>query len=119
MKKNLWLEEPEEHDYPAAQDYLELVLDKDLARKKVDALREAKVEVKKAKDILRASGLALLTKKNIHVRENLRKVKKGKKLSPILLVKGVGQKLIVADGYHRICATYCLCEDLEIPCKLV
>ena len=25
-KADIWLEEPEEHDYPAAQDYLELLL---------------------------------------------------------------------------------------------
>ena len=38
MKKNtpkadIWLEEPEEHDYPAAQDYLELLFVPDEAQK--------------------------------------------------------------------------------------
>ena len=38
MKKNtpkadIWLEEPEEHDYPAAQDYLELLFVSDEAKK--------------------------------------------------------------------------------------
>jgi len=27
--------------------------------------------------------------------------------------------LIVADGYHRICASYHLDEDADIPCRLV
>jgi hypothetical protein len=26
--------------------------------------------------------------------------------------------LVVADGYHRICASYHLDEDAEIPCRL-
>jgi hypothetical protein len=25
----------------------------------------------------------------------------------------------VADGYHRICASYHLDEDTEIPCRMV
>jgi hypothetical protein len=27
--------------------------------------------------------------------------------------------MIVADGYHRICASYYLDEDIEISCRLV
>jgi disulfide oxidoreductase YuzD len=71
---------------------------------------------KKSKDILRASNLPLLPKDNIHVKENLKKVNKGKKLSPILLVRD--SKLIIADGYHRVCAIYYLSEDLEVPCRI-
>jgi hypothetical protein len=26
--------------------------------------------------------------------------------------------LIVADGYHRICASYHLDEDADIPCRI-
>ena len=73
---------------------------------------------KKAKDILRASQLPRLHKKNIHVKNNLKKVKKGKLMSPVLLVRGEN-KLIIADGYHRVCAIYYLSEDLEIPCRIV
>src|SRR5260221_8426462 len=39
------------------------------------------------------------------------------KLSPVLLV--VGKPLIIADGYHRVCALHALSEDLDIPCRLV
>ena len=48
-------------------------------------------------------------------------VKKGKALSPVLLVRGeIGRyPLVVADGYHRICASYHLDEDTEIPCRMV
>ena len=117
MKRKYWLSDPEPHDYPAALDYLELELPRKEAIQLVSALKSAPTIVKKAKDVLRAARLPLLDGSNIHVRENLRKVRKGKKLSPVLLV--VDGRLIIADGYHRVCAIYELSEDLEIPCRLV
>jgi hypothetical protein len=47
----------------------------------------------------------------------LKKVARGEALSPVLLVRGT--PLVVADGYHRICASYHLAEDADIPCRLV
>ena len=116
--KSLWLENPEMHDYPAASDYLELLMQKKDANNLIEQLKKTDTIQKKAKDILRASQLPLLPKDNIHVRENIKKVKKGKLLSPILLVRS-DHKLIIADGYHRICAIYYLSEDLNIPCRIV
>ncbi len=116
--KTIWLAEPKKHDYPAAQDYLELILSPILAKGKVTELIGAKTIKKKAKDIFRASGLSLLPKDNKHVAINLKKFKTGNKLSPLLLVRG-NHNLIIADGYHRLCASYYLSEDLEVPCKLV
>ena len=119
MKKEIWLTEPETHDFPAAQDYLELICSPEVAMNIVARLKRAKTVNKKAKDILRASGLVLLTKENRHVKENIKKVKDGKKLSPILLVVFNGC-LIIADGYHRCCSIYAgLSEDLTIPCRIV
>ncbi|WP_160140202.1 hypothetical protein [Chryseobacterium sp. c4a] len=117
-KDNLWMKEPEDHDFPAALDYLELLFTPDEAQKIVENLKGAKTITKKSKDILRASKLALLPETNIHVKENLKKVEKNKKLSPILLVRGQ-HELIIADGYHRLCCSYYLTEDLEVPCRLV
>jgi len=117
-KDTIWLKEPEDHDFPAAQDYLELLFKPDDARKLVEKLKTAPTIIKKSKDILRASKLALLPETNIHVKENLKKVEKNKKLSPILLVRGQNE-LIIADGYHRLCCSYYLTEDLEVPCRLI
>lgn len=117
-KADIWLREPEEHDFPAAQDYLELLFVPDEAQKIVAKLKKASTIKKKSKDILRASKLALLPETNIHVKENLKKVEKNKKLSPILLVRGQNE-LIIADGYHRLCSSYYLTEDLDVPCRLV
>jgi hypothetical protein len=116
MKKTLWLDAPEEHDYPAAADYLDLLFPGNIVEGIVNRLRKAPTVTKKAKDILRASGLPLLPKDNIHVQHDLDKVKDGKKLAPILLVRG--KKLIIADGYHRICTIHYLSEDLEVPCRI-
>lgn len=118
MSENIWLEEPESHDFPAAQDYLELLYTKAVVKPMVDKLKKASTIRKKAKDILRASGLPLLSADNCHVRDNIKKVKKGKKLSPVLLVV-INGKLHIADGYHRCCAIYALSEDLSIPCRIV
>ncbi|MDQ1859042.1 hypothetical protein [Chryseobacterium sp. WLY505] len=117
-KDNIWLKEPEDHDFPAAQDYLELLFQSEEAKKMVEQLKAAPTIIKKSKDILRASKLTLLPETNIHVKENLKKVEKNKKLSPILLVRGQNE-LIIADGYHRLCSSYYLTEDLEVPCRLI
>jgi hypothetical protein len=116
MKNEIWLREPEDHDFPAAADYLELHFSKDVAAAIVAKLRKTETTTKKAKDVLRAAGLPLLDRDNIHVHEDLKKVKDGEKLSPVLLV--AGRPLIIADGYHRVCAIYALSEDLEVPCRL-
>jgi len=81
-----WLSEPEEHDYPAAGDYLELITGPHLVAVLVEGLRRTQNVHRKAKDILRASGLPLLPTDNPHVASDLKKVRKTQPLSPILLV---------------------------------
>ncbi len=51
-----WLNEPEEHDYPAAQSYLELIYEEAIARNYVQELRAAGMSSFMAKDIFRASA---------------------------------------------------------------
>jgi hypothetical protein len=117
-----WKAEPDEHDYPAAQAYLSLLLQPDSAAEVVSRLRSAPLQHFKAKDLIRASRLDLLPESNEHVAADLRKVKPGRQLSPVLLVRGRlahDMPLTVADGYHRICASYWLDENADIPCKLV
>jgi hypothetical protein len=116
-----WKDEPEEHDYPASEAYLSLLLPADVIAATLTALRATPVTTHKAKDILRASGLPLLTPENAHVAADLEKIEKGKSLSPILLVRGdarIGTPLQIADGYHRVCASYHVDENTDIPCRL-
>lgn len=113
-----WRDAPDDHDYPAALSYLSLIFDPEKAGRLVSALKRAEMENFKAKDVFRASGLALLGVSNSHVEKNEQKIRDGKRLSPILLVRAFG-KVIVADGYHRLCAVYRHDEDAAIPCKIV
>ncbi|HJV64894.1 MAG TPA: hypothetical protein VJ550_04085 [Geomonas sp.] len=114
-----WLPEPEEQDYPAAFSYLCLTYDVSEADQIVARLRRAEMTKFKAKDIFRASCLPLLGISNSHLQKDQKKIKSGKELSPLLLVRDrANRKLVVADGYHRMCAVYSFDEDAWIPCKI-
>jgi hypothetical protein len=118
--KNMWLSKPEKHDYPAAESYLTLLYDEENAARYAKALADAPMASFKAKDIFRASELPLLGATNSHVRKNQKKIAAGKRLSPLLLVRDPEHgKLIIADGYHRMCAVYSFDEDTSVPCKLI
>ena len=113
-----WLEKPEAHDFPAAADYLDMLADAQSVKKLVKKLKAGTVTHKKAKDILRAARLRLLDDDNPHVAADLSKIKNGQPLSPILLVRGdftKGVPLQIADGYHRVCASYHTDENTDIP----
>jgi hypothetical protein len=117
-----WLDEPEPHDYNAATDYLSLIAESDAVSGTVDALKATSTTFRKAKDILRAAQMALLTDSNVRVKGDPAKIGAGKKLSPILLVRGdfhAAAPLQIADGYHRVCASHLTDENTPIPRKLV
>jgi hypothetical protein len=121
-RKEHWKQRPDDHDYPAAEDYLSLIATLDEAKSLARSLRTVPIVRRKAKDLLRASALPLLAPDNFHVAKDLKKVADGRLLSPVLCVRGMLRAhvpLIVADGYHRICASYHLDEDASIPCRIV
>ena len=66
----LWLNQPEEQDYPAALSYLSLIYSQPTAAGYVKKLRAAPISQFKAKDIFRASGLSLLGISNSHVEKD-------------------------------------------------
>jgi len=117
-----WLEKPEVHDFPAAADYLAMLADTQTVKKLTKKLKAGTVTHKKAKDILRAAQLTLLGVDNPHVATDLSKIKNGQPLSPILVVRGdftKGVPLQIADGYHRVCASYHTDENTDIPVIIV
>ena len=115
-----WLDDPEDHDYDAAADYLSMLAEDAVVAATVAALRSGKPVYRKAKDILRAARLTLLPVDNPHVKSDLAKIEAGKKLSPILLVRGTAaDPAQIADGYHRVCASFLTDENTSIPCRLV
>ena len=122
MSKVSWKSEPEEHDYPAATAYLSLIGDGAQTDDLVGRLKTAPLDYHKAKDILRAASLPLLAKDNPHVASDLKKIAENTRLSPVLLVRGdlsSGVPLQIADGYHRVCASYHIDENTDIPCHIV
>ena len=123
MPKNnklIWLTKPGDNDYLASLSYLGLIFGNKSAKKLVKALRKASMMSFKAKDIFRSSGLSLLCISNGHVEKNTKKLQAGIRLPPVLLVRDDRQRrLIIADGYHRLCSVYLIDEDADIPCKIV
>ena len=122
MTKAAWKNRPEAEDFPNAGQYLSLLFAERQATALVGKFRKGKVVKHAGKDIFRASFSRLLPRDDPHVSENLRKIAKGKKLSPVLLVRGDGAKglpLIIADGYHRVCAAYHHDYDEPVPCIIV
>ena len=123
MPKNTlsWKKKPEAADFAAAFNYLSLVYPDAQARTLVSGLRKAGTTGRAAKDLLRATGLPLLPRDEAHVETDLRRIHKGKPLSPVLLVQGDLSRhvlLVIADGYHRICAVCYFDEDAPIACRM-
>jgi hypothetical protein len=121
-KKHIWETKPAETDFKAARAYLGLLAEDAVAANIVKRLRAAKTSEFEAKDLLRASQTHLLDDDDPHVAENLKKLKKGKRLSPVLLVRGdaaQGVTLTIADGHHRICASYQWNVEEPVACRVV
>ena len=123
MSKNtkiIWLTKPGDNDYQASLSYLSLIFDIKSAKKLVKSLKKASMASFKAKDIFRSSGLSLLGISNGHVEKSTKKLQTGIRLPPLLLVRDDRQRrLIIAEGYHRLCSVYLIDEDANIPCKIV
>jgi hypothetical protein len=99
---------------------LSLIYDSKTVAKLSHQLKKAPVFEFKAKDIFRASGLSLLGVSNSHVEKERKKILAGLSLSPLLLVRDKANgKVVIADGYHRMCSVYGFDEYAVIPCKIV
>ena len=115
-----WLPDVEKGDYAAAKSYLGLLFGENQVKKTVARLKRAESVQFKAKDIFRASRLSLLGVSNSHIQKDREKIQRRQGLSPILLVRDERNgKVVIADGYHRLCAIYEVDEDAVIPCKIV
>jgi hypothetical protein len=116
-----WKKKPEAEDYAGALNFLSLIYPDAKSQTLLRALRHAKTVERAVKDLLRASNLPLLPRDEPHVADDLKRVHKGKALAPVLLVQGEMNKgipLIVADGYHRICAICYYDESAPVPCRM-
>jgi len=109
----------EEHNYTAAESYLSLIYPGNRVVEILAGLRSSPIVQFKSKDIFRASRLSLLGVSNSHVEKDIEKIQQGIGLSPILLIRDEQNgKVVIADGYHRMCAIYAFNEDAWISCKI-
>jgi hypothetical protein len=118
----IWKKQLFKEEFAAALDYLSLQLPNAKARKLVGEARNIRPTQRIAKDVLRASRLPLLPSDERHVAEDLKKIRKGKALSPVILIQGdltKGRPPIIADGYHRMCAACHADEDSPVAIVLV
>jgi hypothetical protein len=116
----LWTGKPADHDYSAAP--LSLLVGAGRVKQLVKALRVSSLTHPKAKGIPRAAGLPLLPLDNAHVASDFAKIADGTPLSPVPLARGdflSGRPLQIADGYHRVCASYLTDENTDISCRIV
>ena len=120
FKEIKWFPEVAEHNYPAAESYLSLIYPEGRVAEMMTEYRNAPIVHFKAKDIFRASRLSLLGVSNLHVEKDRKKIDKGEALSPLLLLRDEQNGVVViADGYHRLCAIYEFNEDALINCKII
>ena len=116
-----WAKKGEAEDFDAAVKFLSLLYPDIKAKALVRSLRDSRLIEHAAKDLLRAAHLPLLPSDEEHVAEDLKRIQKAKALAPVLLVRGdiaTGLPLIVADGYHRICAVCYFDESAPVPCRI-
>jgi hypothetical protein len=116
LRSPQWIDTPEDHSYTDARDYLSLMLGDEQADQGVELLRETPVITRKAKDILRASGHKLAPADDPAVGKVFDKVRRGEPLSPVLLFRAY--PMIIADGFHRVCALYHLDPDIGVLCQI-
>jgi hypothetical protein len=117
-----WKKRPEPADYEAALEYLSLQFKQTMARQWVAKGRRAPCIERIAKDLLRASNLPLLSVDEKHVAADLKRIRKGKPLSPIIVIQGdllKNRPFVIADGYHRVCAACHADEDAPVAAVLV
>ncbi len=115
-----WLDEPEQKDYLAARSFLSMMIEPQELDETIEALRHAPRSQWAAKDLLRAAALPpLRAKQSAEVAEKLGKIKDGVAISPVLLVGGLREFLVIADGYHRISAAHRVDEDARVPGRLL
>jgi len=116
-----WTNQGAASDFEAARKFLSLLGSEAKVDAIVKTLRKAKIVEHAAKDLLRAAQLPLLPRDEPHVDADLKRIHKGKALAPILAVRGdfaLGLPLIVADGYHRICAVCYFDENAPVRCRI-
>jgi hypothetical protein len=112
-----WLAQPEPDDYEGALSYLTLLFDAGVAREHLARLKAARTSTFWAQDILRAAQLEPLQPTDGQVERNLTKIRDGQKLAPLLLLRQPA-RLIIVDGFHRLCAAHAVNAEAPVAVRI-
>lgn len=117
----LWLTKPVAKDFVGARTYLGLIMPDARADLAVEALKKAPPASFRATDLVRASRLGLIDKKDPGVQKAMEELESGVAVSPVLLLQGTDDpeaNMVIADGWHRIHACYYLDPHTVVPCRI-
>lgn len=114
-----WSKKPKKKNYAAAKAYLDLQFGRKRASAITTRLKRASVKKCAARDILRASHTPMAEVKAFDWDKQIKDIKRGRRISPILLVCGEhGAPVVIADGFHRLCAAFAFNQDVKVRFKL-
>ncbi len=114
-----WLKSSSDKDFDAARRFLEILYGARRAKRYVARLKDAPICEYLAKDILRASGTSLLELQAFDWTKQHDEIRNGTPLSPILLIRREkANRIVVADGFHRLCASFTFDEQSEVRCLI-
>ena len=108
-KDPIFAPKPTAKDFPAAENYLNLIFPADVVAALLAKLKTTKVTQVRANDILRAAKVPPITDKDPGVQKAIDNIKDEAVLAPVLLIQGDlfrGIHLIIADGMHRTSAAF-------------
>lgn len=116
--KIAWSRDPDKKDYPAAERYLSLIFAPKEAAEITARLRKAPVTQQVARDVLRAAVSSMIGISESD--EERDRILAGQEVSPLLLVSHTATgRVIVADGFHRLCTVFKIDQTSMVPCKIV
>lgn len=116
MKKLIrWEKKIDPEHIDAALGYLRLLFKKSKVKDIEQKLKQfsSNLTYHKAADLIRASSSQITPVTQKDVASQLQKIILKKPLQPIIIITS-GEKLYIADGYHRICACYNIDDEIEI-----
>jgi len=121
MPKDIkWSMDPDTKDYEAGTTYMSLLMPRSVAAATVGKFLDVETTQYRANDILRAAQLPLLAQDDPHVAKDLKKIQEDIALAPVLLARDTMMlRLLIVDGYHRVCAVYHHDPNAEVHCKII
>ncbi len=114
-----WSTKPKRKNYAAATAYLHLQFGCKVALALTTRLKRARIQKCAARDILRASHTPMAEVRAFDWDKQNKDIKRGRRFPPILLVcREHGAPVIIADGFHRLCAAFAFDQDIKVRFKL-